>query len=238
MSDAWWRASRRLALEPVNNFKKYSFFHYVSESELNVASYLSEQISIFNNEGPTPVYCRVGSVTLYIIEMTDEWATFDEIFGINSGAAQALAAEHLADTTDYFSNTYEITINIKQDKMSKLEHLQVYKDIWAHLLKQYNVVNHSYHVEKCESQQFHIHGYMTVKHHINSYCYEDSFFLRAFAKQIFLILPRKYWKQYINAKYDGALRRLKCPAVCLNLKNVISQNWTNYIEKNAQKKCV
>lgn len=170
---------------------------------------------------------------------SNEWATFDDIFSISSvGDKDACRPRQLGipseNPLDYYTQTYEITVNFKQDKMTIVEHLDAYRNIWDHLKKQFRVVKDCYHVEKCESKQLHIHGYMTIEHHMNSYCYEDSLKVRAIAKQIFLILPRKYWKQFINARYDASIQRLKCPAVCISMKEILHNNWQNYMTKNAQ----
>lgn len=162
------------------------------------------------------------------------WKDFDDYFGTKiTEAAQGLAPEHLAATTDL---TYEITINIPQKKLSIQQHSEVYKNTWEHLKKVYKSVADGYHIEECVSRQFHIHGYLTVQYPVSILNYDEEVILRGLAREIYKILPKVYYKQLANLKYNAHLKRLKGPAVCLNLKEVLHKNWENYITKNASKK--
>lgn len=157
----------------------------------------------------------------------------DSVFNLNTERRRDVAPEHLADTIDY---TYEITINIPSLKMSLQEHLDVYKAVWDYLLTKYKPINDLYFVERCKSEQPHIHGYITVRYPINIVYYDDCHMLRDVAQTIFKILPKKYYKQYSKCKIFPHFRMLDTPAVRLNLKTILESNWTKYIEKNAPKK--
>lgn len=154
----------------------------------------------------------------------------DEVY-----AAQGLAPEHLAVNTEDYVVTYELTINFPRKKLSILEHIECYKSIWAHLKKIYNTEDALYFIEYCKSGDAHLHGYLRIKYPINAYSISDEHFLKDVAKQIYLMLPKVYWKQYTkNLVFNEYYRRVKAPAVCINMKNYLSTNWVNYIKKNAQ----
>lgn len=160
----------------------------------------------------------------------------DDPFWNGAVAAQDLASEHLADTTVEY--TYEITLNIKQEKLTLLEHITAYKNVWAHLISCYKPLGNLYFIEYCKSGQAHLHGYLTIAYPSNSLFISDEHFLRDLSRQVFLLLPKKYWRQHVGSRYLSNYRKLVSPALCLNMKNYLSTNWLNYIEKNAQKNCV
>lgn len=154
----------------------------------------------------------------------------DECYGV----AQGFTPEHLAATIDdKYYEVFEITINFPQEKMSLLQHLDCYRTIWEGLCKYYRPRNQTYFVEYCASKQAHIHGYMEIGYLPGFQDISDEIIMKEFARRIYLMLPKKYWKQYAKMEYRELIRRLKGPAVCLNLKNLLGQGWTNYIEKNA-----
>lgn len=160
-----------------------------------------------------------------------------EIFGLTAKPKAELNNEHLAETT---VETLEITINFPQSGMTLLEHIQVYKDLWQELKTEFKPIKDLYFIEYCKTGQAHIHGYLQVNVHANTYSlcqFDDSLLLKMFVKPIFKNLPKKYWIQYTKKHtIDNYLRRFKSPAVCLNLKNYLSTNWVDYISKNAPKK--
>lgn len=157
----------------------------------------------------------------------------DEIYATT---AQGLAPEHLADYTEGLTYTYEITVNIPQKRMTLLQHIEVYKNIWAHLVKLYNTNDHLYFVEYCKSGNAHIHGYLRVTYPENALSIDDEHFVKDIAKQIYLNLPKTYYKQFTQKHvYFPYYRLFKAAAVCINMKNYLHTNWTKYIEKNALK---
>lgn len=143
--------------------------------------------------------------------------------------------EHPAQLGSFFNCNVELTINIKQDKMTMIEHIDVYKELFENLKAEYNATAGAYEIEYCKSGQLHIHGWMDINLHINVYQYDTSEILRMIAKSIFIKLPKKYYKQYAKADVNETIKRFKSPAVVLNLKNLLSRQWVEYIEKNASK---
>lgn len=139
----------------------------------------------------------------------------------------------LALAKEVFQYVYEITINYPIDQMSMAQHIQSYKYIWEELKKVYKVTRDSYFIEYCKSGQAHLHGYIEIEYPANAFKYEDEHFLKDVAKTIFKKLPKKYYKQFHNAKIIPYYRQLKTPALLLNLKNILETNWVNYIKKNA-----
>lgn len=131
----------------------------------------------------------------------------------------------------------EITINLPISVFSKkielIDKINLYKNLFEELKKEYNVKSASYEIEYCKSGEPHMHAYIECFLHSNFMFYEDEHILKMFAKSIFKKLPKKIYIQLSRAKIDAPIRRLKTAALCLNLKNIISQNWENYIKKNA-----
>lgn len=149
-------------------------------------------------------------------------------------ASEALAVSTL-DSDNSYTQVFEITVNLNEN-LPILEYINVYKELWEHLLEQYKVVDRQlYFIEYCKSGKPHLHGYMEVRYHIETlFALSDQTMLRNFARTIYLKLPTKYWKQFKNKlKYNSAYRKLKAPAICLSLNNIVSTNWENYIKKNA-----
>lgn len=162
---------------------------------------------------------------------TEEFINYiDESYG--SIAPQELASEDLAEPLEY---TYEITVNFPQKKLTTFEHIECYKDIWQNLMFDYKVSRSEMHIEYCKSGQAHLHGYVTIAYHPNAIKYDDEHFLKDLAKFFYKLLPKVYYKQFALMSYDAHLRRLKAPAVCINMKNCIHLNWETYINKNACK---
>lgn len=156
-----------------------------------------------------------------------------------SGEAQSLADEHLAvvqtNNHEKLYQVVEITLNIRQDKMSLLQHISAYKELWRIFKDEYKGRDDKYYIEYCKSGQPHLHGYMTIELHQNVFFYSTTELLKMLAKTFYLNLPRKYYKQLANAKINEVWKMFKAPAVTLNLKNFLYKNWEEYIEKNAVK---
>jgi len=142
------------------------------------------------------------------------------------------------DEPKKFTQLYEITINFPS-KQSTAIHVQAYKMIWQELIKKYIITKDLYYIEYCKSGQPHLHGYLEIEYPINALKIDDELMIRDISVNIFKMLPKTLWKQYKNkAKYNQYFRQLKCPALCINMKNLLSSNWTEYIQKNAHKNCV
>lgn len=170
----------------------------------------------------------------YVIEKMMEYDPYD-VFDISNDStvtAQDLASEHLAELC--FS--VEITINIPpkvQAKLTLVEQISMYRNLFESLKLEYNAPRGTNTIEYCKSGYPHLHGWIDIKLPANVYQYDDREILRMIAKSIYLKLPKCLYKQFANAIIDGNFRRLKTPLLCLNLKNVLSQEWVNYIQKNA-----
>lgn len=136
-------------------------------------------------------------------------------------------------TGQYYSQTMELTINVKQDKMTLIEHIDCYRKIWAHLEETFNCKSY-YVIEYCKSGQAHTHGFLAVQLHINTYNYSDKNIAEMVVKPIYKMLPKKYYLQFTKKHtWHNEYRRWKAPAVCLNIKNAIYKNWIDYCNKNA-----
>lgn len=157
--------------------------------------------------------------------MKYSWKDFEEIFSVKLNSERNLA--------ELQKIVLEVTINIKQDRMSLLEHLEVYKSLWNDVKKEYDG-DGIYFVEYCSSGQAHIHGYLEVYVLPEIINYDTSELLRMFARSYFLKLPRKYFKQFANAKINEYFKLIKTPAVTINIKNILCSNWQDYITKNAR----
>lgn len=156
------------------------------------------------------------------------WDDFAEIFGIDWNRSISLA-----DTTNAYRVTIEYTINLSPSvlkKLSLIEKVRMYKEIHENLKAEYRGEG-IYTIEYCKSGEPHIHGYLDINLSPQQWLMEDKLILQMLAKSIYLKLPRSVFKQYGSMKYDYGIRRLKSPAVCLNLKNCISKGWIDYIEK-------
>lgn len=149
--------------------------------------------------------------------------------------AQGLAPEHLAvpyeNLDNYYTNVYEITINIPMEGLSVVEQKTVYELVWKHLLSLHKIKAEQYFIEYCKSGQMHIHGYVEMYHHANTSTLDDQYFMEMIARDIFLKLPKKYWKQQKKAVIHPFFRMYKTPAVCINIKDILSSNWLKYITK-------
>lgn len=151
----------------------------------------------------------------------------DEVYGVTEDSAdqndRALGSHTVV---------YEITINYPAPELYLLEHIQTYKDLWAQIKSEYDSYNDYYVIEYCKTGQPHLHGYMSMDYNIKTMAFEDELFLEALFKSILKKLPKKLFKMNMNKRiYNPGFRRLKSPAICLNMKNLLSHNWENYIEK-------
>lgn len=161
------------------------------------------------------------------------WDDVDSIFELNGGAAQELASEHLAD---HFDINIEMTINLPitaWKHATLIQKVETLKSLHRDLLAEYNSTTGAYTIEYCKSGEPHIHAYMNIKLHYNFYQYGNEEILKMFAKSIFLKLPKKLYKQFSKAEVNTHLNRFRSPAVVLNIKNVLSKGWVDYMYKNA-----
>lgn len=132
---------------------------------------------------------------------------------------------------DYYSQVYEVTVNVPLEGLSVVEQKRVYETVWTELLKKHRVKAQQYFIEYCKSGQMHIHGYIEMYHHKKLCCFDDNYFLEMIARDIFLQLPKKYWKQQKKSTYHAFFRMYKTPAVCINMKEILSSNWLQYMTK-------
>lgn len=148
-----------------------------------------------------------------------------------------LAVEnHLADPMQRY--VLEVTINHPQDKKymvmpldSKIERL---KGLFN------KIVNHTKAdrdqskcmIEFCKTGVPHIHGYVMFETPIGAIFYEEGI-MTEIARQVYLCLPRSSFKYWVRNHYERHIRRWKSPALCLNLKNVLGDGWTSYVNKYA-----
>lgn len=141
----------------------------------------------------------------------------------------------LGDTKDKFSYTYQITINLKPQKMKIVEMICFYKELWQRLAEKYRSTKHLYFVEYCLSGTPHIHGYLQVDYPYAFWKYDEKFFLDEINRTIFMMLPKHYWMQYTKKIKYLPFSETQTPAVHVALRNILSTNWENYIQKNALK---
>lgn len=170
-----------------------------------------------------------------------EFATFAEVFEEYIDEEyrrerRAPAPEHLADIIedDKIKRVYEVTVNFPQKDMLLLQHVECYKSLWDDIIKHYKPVSQLYTIEYCKSGQAHLHGLLEIVYPIQIIKYDDKHLLDDLMKFIYLRLPKNLWRQYMHrVSYDASIARMKTPAVCLNIKNVICKNWIDYMKKNA-----
>lgn len=159
------------------------------------------------------------------------WEDFDEIFGLDSKNTQSLADEYLAVTLEL---TIAIPQNIKEYKtLTLLEKINVYRNLFDNFKTEYNSISGAYQIEYHQNGNPHLHGYIEVLLHPNTFNYPTVEILRMFAKSIFLMMPRSVFRQFRTADVNEHLKRFKSPAVVINIKNLLSKEWVNYINKNA-----
>lgn len=159
----------------------------------------------------------------------------DDIFDLTPKGAQSLADEHLVKLCTV---TVAVTINLPTKtptfrKMKRAQKLDVLTALWALSLKQYRCLSDSkYYIEDTEQGEPHLHGKMVcqVPPEMTNPKY-DKEFLRSIGKFILLQLPRSMYKQYATATSTNQL--FQCPALCI--KFVYSDQWDQYIKKNALK---
>lgn len=147
----------------------------------------------------------------------------------------------LGSDSDDITNTnivdcvLEVTINIPRSKefksMTLIEQIDEYKRIWK-ILKETSVsareVHDMFHIEYCKTGLPHLHGYLRLKGcipHFNEGMVMDH--VRAFYKQI----PARYWRQISAHPYNENLSRYRAPAICINYKQFLHENWEGYIKK-------
>lgn len=150
----------------------------------------------------------------------------DDIFDVFNLPRRTEASEHLV------SIRLAITINLKLEKQSVLEQIEVYKTVWYDIAAEYQSTKHDYVVEYCKSGSPHIHGTMECMIPHKAYIdYPDEQILRMFAKSIFLKLPKKYYKQFGKAKINEFFGVFKTPAVCVKMPRILSSGWEDYKKK-------
>lgn len=94
-----------------------------------------------------------------------------------------------------------------------------------------NVQEHMHYIENTIQGYPHLHGYIRFRfdHPIVA-----GGLLMDVAKIVLMNLTRgQYNRQYARSNYNELLRRYKCPALCLNYKNLLGDKWLSYIRKNA-----
>lgn len=163
--------------------------------------------------------------------MNYTWEDFEEIFGVDLHGQDQLGS--------YYTLVIELTIALPQKiptyrNMSLIEKIQVYKDLYNNYKAEYKATDGCYEIEYHDNGQPHLHGWLSVRLHPNTYQYDTEELLRMFAKSIFLQLPRSCYKQFAKADVNAHLKRFKSPAVTLNLKHVLAKEWVNYINKNVR----
>lgn len=172
----------------------------------------------------------------------------EEIFNIKLSRTktQPLAGEYLAETKakhnvetkdEVIRQVYEITINIPSKYYENIEMLDVYKTIWQKLTKEYKSPINHYVVEFCKSNQMHIHGYMYVDHPANNfYINDEGLRLHGIWLYIMKLLDKRLWRINNNRyTYQKHYRKCFSPAICINCKDIVFDEWLEYINKNAPK---
>lgn len=147
--------------------------------------------------------------------------------------------EHLADSIDdkykeTFKQVFEITINLNEKDLHLLQYIELYKDLFETLKFQRAVTRGSYEIEYCKSGLPHLHGFLEIE-----YPYSQTFLnisdeclLNDFIRPMFLKLPKRYWIQYTRKHtFKEHFRQWKSAAVCINLKNILSSGWVEYMKK-------
>lgn len=167
-----------------------------------------------------------------------DWEDFNEIFGLTNEICSEAQESTLAVDSTWQYLCIEITIALPQKhkeyrNLTLHEKMNVYENMWENLKAEYNAQSGAYAIEYHDNGFPHIHGYLHVKLHPNTFNYETKEILKMFAKSVFLKAPRSLYKQFINAEINEYLRRFKSPLVTLNIKNYLSKEWVNYMEKNA-----
>lgn len=141
------------------------------------------------------------------------------------------SSEDLAETIE---RVYEITVNIPKKYYDDFEMTDVYKTIWEKIAKEYKSVKYRYVLEYCKTGQLHTHGYLTVNHPANNYYFiDDEIRLKGLWLSIMKLIDKRLFK-INNNKYIYKKEYDKCysPAICINAKNVLSEKWVGYIQKN------
>lgn len=159
------------------------------------------------------------------------WSDFEDIFNINLNQRRDEAPEYLAVVVELTINLPSNSKDLKQ--LNLLQKTNILKEIFQNFKEEYKATSGSHEIEYCKTGEPHLHGFLETQLHPNVYSYETSELLRMFAKSIFLKLPKSIYKQFAKADINEYLKRFKSPAVCLNLKNILSHGWTDYMQKNA-----
>lgn len=154
----------------------------------------------------------------------------DELYGT---PAQPLAGEHLV------SLQLAVTINLPYKNrdyknLSLIEKINIYKDLFNTLILEYNAKYSHYQIEYTQKGEPHLHGIVEMRVLPEILAYDTKEILRMVARTIFLKLPKNCFKQWSNAKINEYFGIFDSPAVYLKLPKILSQGWTDYIEKNAR----
>lgn len=170
-------------------------------------------------------------VTAGIMKNGYSWKDFEEIFEVDLNRSTGLA-----DPIDeQYNIVFEYTINLPPrcfKNMELVEKVSIYRAIHEELKREFRAIGGEHTIEYCRNREPHIHGHIEVPLHPNTYLLDDRLILDMIAKHIYLQLPRSLYKQFSSMKYDAHIRRLKGPAVCLNMKNCLEKGWVDYINKS------
>lgn len=161
------------------------------------------------------------------------WKDFSEIFGVNLEPNSQLGRT-IDDNYRSEKATVEITINVPRYKAYKqmplCGQMQVYRDLWE-VVKQSIPSNKKidrFEIEYCKDGYPHLHGYLSY-HDLTTHYPEGL--VMDIVRAIYKKLPRNYYKQIADNPYNNALDRFKSPAVCINYKHILQDNWTSYMSK-------
>lgn len=148
------------------------------------------------------------------------------------------APEHLAEPL--ISYNIEITIALPQNckdyrYLPLLDKIKSYANVFENIKAEYRAQSGFYTIEYHANGEPHLHGYLDIQLHVNTFTYDIEDILKMIARSIFLKLPKVLFKQFAKADVNPYLKRFKSPAVCLNIKNVLQKEWVDYINKNALK---
>lgn len=133
--------------------------------------------------------------------------------------------------------TLEITINVQRNaaeykKLGLPGKIKYLYEVFRNFCKEYGSKNCHHVIEYCQDGEPHLHGYASV-------VLPDKVMavggieqvLRMYARSLFLHLPRVMFKQFGTAQIDTRLKRYKTAGLCINMKSVLEQGWTEYMNK-------
>lgn len=135
--------------------------------------------------------------------------------------------------SDNVLTVVEVTLNLSdkvlKGKTQEYRHRYL-KQAFEAVAKEYNAVQQDSTIEYCQSGLPHLHGYMVfpLKKELSL---ADHLVLPMLARSYFLQLPRSVYKQMGSADIQTKIRRFSTPAVHLNLKEHVCQEWLDYMHK-------